>query len=113
VIVSEEVTVRVIALEVPPPGVGLKTVIINDPGWRMSSFLIIAVNCVELTKVVLWLEPLRRTLEPATKLDPLTVRVKSGPSSRIAVGLSELMTGTGLLMANGTGDEVSGPPTAG
>ena len=26
--------------------------------------------------MVFWLEPLRRTLEPETKLDPLTVRVK-------------------------------------
>jgi hypothetical protein len=56
------------------------------------------------------LEPLRRTLESAIKLDPLTVRVKSGPSSRIDVGLRELIEGIGLpagLMVKVTGGEVS------
>ena len=93
-IVREDVTVRVIALEVPPPGLGLNTVILNDPGWRMALSWILAVNCVELTNVVSWLEPLRRTLEPETKLDPLTVSVKSGPSCRTAVGLREVIEGT-------------------
>jgi hypothetical protein len=74
---------------------------------------ILAVNCVELTNVVSWLELSRRTLEFAIKLDPLTVRVKFGPRAKTDVGLRELMVGTGLLMVNGTGDEVSGLPTAG
>ena len=41
-------TVSICAVEVPPPGVGLKTTIEEVPTVSKSVFKISAVNCVEL-----------------------------------------------------------------
>ena len=68
-------TVRVAAAEVPPPGVGVKTVIDNCAPVARSEAGMAAVNCVLLTNVVVRLEPFTRTMEPLTKLLPFTVSV--------------------------------------
>src|SRR6266849_2704950 len=56
----------------------------------------VAVSCVLLTKVVERLLPFHCTTAPLTKFDPLTVRVKSGPPTKILGGERELMTAVGF-----------------
>ena len=51
-------TVRVLGLEVPPVGAGLKTVIEGVPAVAMSAAVIWAVNWVALLKVVVRALPL-------------------------------------------------------
>ncbi len=45
-------TVRFDAVEVPPPGAGLKTVMATSPGVATSLAETVAVSCAPLTKVV-------------------------------------------------------------
>src|SRR4029077_418429 len=70
-------TVNVTAAEVPPPGVGEKTVTEGVPAVAISAAVMAAVSCVLLTKVVVRLLPFQRTTEPDTKLVPVAVRVKA------------------------------------
>ncbi len=72
-------TVKVWALEVPPPGVGLVTVILNELVAVRSLAGIVADNCVELTYVVVLAEPLKFTTEVDTKFVPFTVKLKPEP----------------------------------
>ena len=58
------------ALEVPPPGAGLRTVTLAVPVVTISVAGIKAVSCVPLTNVVVRLEPFHRTIEPFTKSVP-------------------------------------------
>ena len=64
------------ALETPPPGAGLSTVMEAEPWLAISAALICALNCVTLTKVVMRAVPFHCTTEPFTKLLPVTVKVK-------------------------------------
>ena len=89
-------TVKVWALEVPPPGVGLNTVMLWAPATVRSVVGMVAVSWVEETKVVVRLEALKRTIEPDTKLVPLTVRVTAGSRLVAVVGEMEVVVGTGL-----------------
>ncbi len=100
------------ALEVPPPGAGLKTVTCAVPAAAISLAGIAAVNWLLLTNVVLRSEPFQRTTEPEVKLLPLTVRVKPAPPAVALEGESELSAGAGLLMVNVSALEVP-PPGAG
>jgi hypothetical protein len=59
-------TVKVYAADVPPPGVGLTTVIDSDPAADMSLAVIVAVRSVALTNVVV------RLLPPTSTTDVLT-----------------------------------------
>ena len=43
--------------------------------------------------------PFHRTLDPETKLEPVTVRVKAGPPAVPELGEVEVRVGTGLLTA--------------
>ena len=56
-VVVPRVTVRVCALERPPPGAGLTAVIAKLPRVATSPARIVAVNCVALTKAVTRGEP--------------------------------------------------------
>ena len=69
-------TVNIWALDVPPPGVVLKTVILSVPTTVRSLAGIDTVNRVALTYVVVLSEPLNRTIELDIKLVPSTVIVK-------------------------------------
>ena len=69
--------VKVSALEVPPPGVGLKTVTEAVPAVAMSAAVMAAVSWVDEPKVVVRFAPFQRTTEPLMKLVPVTVRVKA------------------------------------
>jgi hypothetical protein len=59
-------TVRFAAVEVPPPGRGLNTVMATVPGVATSLAETVAVSCVALTKVVGLDTPATFTIEPPT-----------------------------------------------
>lgn len=84
------------SFDVPPPGGGLKTVMRAAPAVAMSVAGIVAVNCVALTNAVVRLAPFNRTVEPLTKLEPLTASVKAAPPAVTELGLMVVMTGVGL-----------------
>src|SRR4051812_30686070 len=70
----QAMTVNVCALDTPPPGAGLKTVIGKLPAVVRSLAGIVGVSGVELTKVVGRAEPLNRTTDtPGAKPEPFTV----------------------------------------
>src|SRR5436309_15285739 len=68
--------VKVCALDVPPPGVGLTTVTKAVPAVAMSAAVIWAVSWVLLPNVVERAAPFHWTVDGATKLVPDTVRRK-------------------------------------
>src|SRR4029453_19092787 len=84
------------AFEAPPPGDGLKTLMLAAPAVVMSVAGIRAVNCVLLTKFDGRAFPFHLTTEPLTKFEPLTVSMKSEPPTTTAPGLRLVIVGTGL-----------------
>ena len=75
------------------------------PGAAISVAGIAAVNWVALTNVVVRSAPFQRTVEPATKFEPVTESVKAGPPADAFVGASEAKAGTelpvvGVLIVN-------------
>jgi len=96
--------VNVCGFDVPPPGAGFTTVTDAVPAFATRAAVTVAVSCVEETNVVVKAVPFQRTDEVATKLVPFTVRVNCGDPARQALGLIELVVGTGLPIVN-----VSGP----
>jgi hypothetical protein len=80
------VTVKLIAVDVPPPGAGLVTVTASMPVEAMAAAGMAAVNCVELTNVVGIAAPPKLTIEAATKLVPLIVSVKAAPPATTVFG---------------------------
>ena len=95
-------TVKVWALEVPPPGVGLKTVILWAPEVVKSVVGMDAVTWVEETNVVVRSEPSKRTMEPDTKLVPFTVMVKALSRLVAVEGEMEVVVGVGLAVRTST-----------
>ena len=91
--------VNVCAAEVPPPGVGLKTVICAVPALTMSAAGICAVNCVVLTKVVVRAVPFQRITEAGTKPVPVAVNVKVPEPCNAEAGLMLVNTGAGFWPA--------------
>ena len=87
-------------LDVPPPGAGVNAVTDAVPAVAISAALMAAVSCVALTKVVVRFAPFQRTTEVATKLLPVTVRVKLAPPAVRLLGESALVPGKGLLIVN-------------
>ena len=77
---------KVAALDVPPPGAGLKTVTLADPAVAMSAAEMLADSWVSLTYVVVRSLPFQRTTEPLTKFVPLTVRANGGRLRRRWMG---------------------------
>jgi len=75
-------------LDVPPPGVGLVTVIVAVLALAMLPAGTVAVNCELLTKLVASATLFQFTFEPETNPVPLTVRVKLGPPGATALGTS-------------------------
>ena len=86
------VTVKSIALEVPP-GAGLVTVTGNVPAEAILEAGMAAVNCVELTNVVVVATPPKFTIEDATKFVPLIVSVKPAPPTATVFGEIEVIVG--------------------
>jgi hypothetical protein len=88
--------VNVSALEVPPPGAGVKTVTIAVPTVAISGAVIAACRLVPETKVVVRGEPFQRTTEEEVKLEPVTVRVKAAEPAKAEVGLTAVTEGAGF-----------------
>lgn len=87
------VTVKLIALEVPPSGAGLVTL---TPGVPVEAILeagMAAVNCVELTKVVAAADPPNLTVEAATKFVPVIVSVNAAPPATAMLGEIAVIVG--------------------
>src|SRR5439155_15522678 len=82
--------VNVEAPEIPPPGVGLKTVTAAVPVAAMSLASTWAWSWVLLTKVVVRLVPFQRTTEVMAKFVPVAVSVKAAPPAAALVGLIEV-----------------------
>ena len=93
----EAVTVNVCALDVPPPGAEVTTVI-----WavvvavKRSVERMVAVSSVELPNVVEREVPLKYTVDPLTKFVPVTVMMNCGSPTVLVVGLIEVVVGAGL-----------------
>jgi hypothetical protein len=91
--------VKVSALDVPPPGAGLVTVTGRVPAFIRSGPRMVAVTCVALTKVVDLGLPLKFTTAPLTKPEPFTESVRRCEPAEALAGCSEVIAGTGLLLA--------------
>ncbi len=96
VMVSGDDILKLRAFDVPPPGAGLLTVTLAVPAVAMSLAEIDAVKLVALFRVVVRSDPFHRTVEPETKLEPLTVRAKSGLPAIAEFGLIPMIAGTGF-----------------
>jgi hypothetical protein len=90
-------TVKVLELDVPPPGVGLLTVTLTVAAVARSEAEMIAVKRVDETKVVGRDVPPHRTADDGTKPLPSTVIERSAPPAVAVVGLMLTNTGSGLL----------------
>lgn len=88
-------TVKLTALELPPPGGGLTTVIGNVPEVARSAASSVTVSWFALTNDVALSRPLKRTTEPNTKLEPLIVKGVSSPPAGMVVADSDVIAGTG------------------
>ena len=92
-------TVKVNAADVPPPGVGLKTVLREPFPPEQCRCRECLFRTVLLTKVVVRLCPFPHcTLEVATKFVPVTFKVKAPPPAIVLEGVRVVAVGTGLLM---------------
>lgn len=81
---------------VPPPGVGLVTVMLAVPGERMFVVGTIAVNSVLDTYVVVKDVPFQFIVESDTKFVPVAVRVNCGLFMVMVVGEMEVKVGVGF-----------------
>ena len=97
-------TVRTWALDVPPPGVPLVTVILKVPLVVRSDARMEAVSWVVETKVVVRASPAKLTTEVGIKFVPFTVNVKVASPAFLEVGETEVVVGTGFAMVT-VGDE--------
>lgn len=110
--------VKVAGAEVPPPGTAFSTVTAAAPAVATSEAETVAVNWVELTKVVARLAPFHCTSDPAeppvAATKPLPVMISdTPPEPAVAVaGESVVTTGAGLLTVKPDAPEVP-PPGAG
>lgn len=78
--------VNVCTFDVPPPGVGLKTVTLAVPPVATSAAVIAAVSLVLLTNVVVRSAPFHRITEPLIKFVPVTVSVNATPPAFAEAG---------------------------
>ena len=91
-------TVKVCAVDVPPPGLGVTTVMDAVPAVVRSLAGMTAVSCVALTKLVVNAAPLKSATDVLTKLIPVSVMVVFGAPTVAEVGLMPVSVGIGLLM---------------
>lgn len=96
--------------DVPPPGAGVNTVIVCDPGAARSATDITVVKVIDDTKVVARADPLTRITEAGRKLDPDTVNVNAAPPAGTDVGVIEVKTGAGGTAVTVNGALLEMPP---
>jgi hypothetical protein len=106
---AKPLTVKVWALEAPPPGGGFTTVTRAVPANAMSAAAIAAFTWVEEPYVVMTFDPFQFTVEPETKPVPFTVSVNAAPSAGVEAGLRPVVAGTGLLIVKVWALEVPPP----
>jgi len=104
--------VNVLEFEVPPPGVGLRTVTAAVPLVAMSEARMTAVNRDDDMKVVVRSDPFQRTVEVGTKPAPSMVITKFAPPTRVVLGTRRVIAGAGLLTVKYIELEIP-PPGAG
>src|SRR5882762_4160616 len=88
--------VKVSALEVPPPGLGLNTVTLAKPTAVRSDAGTVAVRCEASTKLVASATPFQFTVDAATKSLPVTARMNSGLPDAALDGARVEIDGTGF-----------------
>ena|SRR3989344_9136871 len=81
--------------EVPPPGAGLVTVILNIPTVGTEEMTV--VNWVAETYMVFNPRPFQLMVDEVMKLVPLTVNVKPGSPWVLEEGFKLVMVGSGLM----------------
>jgi hypothetical protein len=92
-------TVKLSAVDVPPPGAGLTTVTLNEPAVFRSEVGSVACTCVPDTYVVFNAAPLHCTVEELIKPLPFTVSATAAPPRIADWGLIDVTAGTGLGLA--------------
>ena len=70
--------VKVRGKVVPPPGVGVVTLIMASPAFWMSVDRICAAMLVVLLKMVMRAVPFHETVDCGVKPEPITVKLKAG-----------------------------------
>jgi hypothetical protein len=105
-------TVNVCAFEMPPPGAGFVTVILNVPAVVRSLAGIVAVNLMLLTNVVVRADPAKLTTDAETKFVPFTVSVRVAAPAVALTGEMLVVVGTGLFTVKVCAFDVP-PPGAG
>jgi len=106
-------TVKLAALEPPPPGAGLTTVTATLPAEARSAAPMLALSWLLLTNAVARLLPPHCTIELDKKLEPFTVRVKGSAPAGALLGEMEPIVGVGFGVGVGAGVGVGvGPGVA-
>jgi hypothetical protein len=105
-------TTKICALDVPPPGAALTTVMLKVPALATSPAVIAVVTCVLDTNVVVRAAPLKFTTEPETKFVPFTVSVNAASPEFFVTGEILVVVGPGLLTVRVCALDVP-PPGAG
>ena len=103
------VTVKVSALDVPPPGVGVETVTAAVPLAAMSAAVMAACKLVLETKVVERVLPFHWTVDVGMKFVPVTVNVKPAPPATAELGFKDATVGVGLPIVKVSPLEVPPP----
>ncbi len=93
---GSETTVKGNVFDVPPPGLGVATVIVAELGISTTEASICACNSVLETYSVGALIPFHSTVDSDTKLLPLTVKVNEPTPAITAVGLRAVTEGAGF-----------------
>jgi hypothetical protein len=90
--------VNVSGVVIPPPGVGVETVMFAVPGFWISEAGTCTVSVFVFTKIELRLPPFQPTDEEGVKLAPVTVRTNVGWAACMLVGEIALSVGAGKLI---------------
>jgi hypothetical protein len=96
------VTLNVTLFDVPPPGVGVKTVTGTERAEARSAAVMAAVSCVVLTTVVVRSAPFQRTTEDVTNPLPFTVSGSAALPAAAVAGERLPITGTGAGASGGS-----------
>jgi hypothetical protein len=104
------ITARACGLEAPPPGEGLVTETWSVAACTRLAAGIVAVNCVEETKLVESAVPFRVMLDEDRKLVPVTATRVFGAPAATTDGDTEVTLGTGFEIGDVGGVELELPP---
>ena len=86
------------ALDVPPPGAGVCTVMAMVPAVAISAAVTCAVSWVALMNCVARAEDPQYAVELAMNPDPFTVSVNTVPPASVNAGEMPLIAGTGFTI---------------